>query len=45
MVMNKNTRYTGIPYIDMYKGGNWKWLIPIQITLFLLFILMFKLEM
>ena len=34
-----------VPYIQMYRNGNWKWIIPIQIAVFLFFILMFNLEM
>jgi len=36
---------TGIPYVDMYMDGNWKWIVPVQVALFLFFILFFELEM
>ena len=34
-----------VPYIQMYRSGAWKWILPIQIGVFLFFVLMFNLEM
>jgi hypothetical protein len=34
-----------VPYIQMYRNGNWKWIVPVQIGIFLFFVLMFNLEM
>ena len=45
MVRKKNTRYTGVPYIDMYKDGNWKWIVPFQLGVVIVLIMLFKLEM
>ena len=34
-----------VPYIQMYRNGGWKWIVPVQIGIFLFFVLMFNLEM